>query len=580
VAGKLWASKSNRQLGHDMEKIRRFYKKAITRIYFLLLILLLNQFSYAERQISQFGITWTFDKDYPVGRFANGDYWIVGLVTIIRIEPPSTEINGRTINGSMLNPSPKLGTVQGYDSTMYGSYGPHFDPSLNVVRPNNKDLTASNPLILQPHSSLVSTISIADTGHRPQLKTAAILSVLAESAPEGSFRPSYCGVDKTIKFNKNQLDYSLLANLKPVPSRPGLAKVERYFERPWIDHVPGWMGRYHHPAENMPDYGREMATQIGIGALMLHLNFTKQEKETLLVRFVQLGIDLYRIVQDGGKVNWVCNGGHASGRKYPILFAGLVLNNSDMKNIGRPDLPGYNPLHQAYVHFGEDDQVFYVSDEDIYKPPYEMHKYHDGFTYYGHGKGDKHRDYLEYKEHHRGMPEWGIVHATVRNQDGLNWDASYRKSCTANSWAGFILATHIMGATDLWNHDALFDYMDRYMQVQKQAVGVGNWTRQQSKFTESMWDYYRPYYGTVWTMSPALNITATGGSVKKISDKAAYALGEEVILKAVADAGYEFMGWSGDLAGTNNPVRIIMHANRSIVANFAVSNNLPVLESK
>ena len=38
-------------------------------------------------QLSQYGITFTFDKDYPTGQFANGDYWVVGPVTITRITP-------------------------------------------------------------------------------------------------------------------------------------------------------------------------------------------------------------------------------------------------------------------------------------------------------------------------------------------------------------------------------------------------------------------------------------------------------------------------------------------------------------
>jgi len=484
------------------------------------------------------------------------------------------------MNGSMVNPSPKLGRIQGYDSAMYGGFGPHFDPNLNAGRPNNQDLTPRNPLVLQPHSSLVSTISIPERGHKPQLRTAAILTVLPEPAPEGSFRPPYCGTNKTIKFNKDQLDYSWLANLKPVPGAPDIMTVERYFERPWIDHIPGWLGRYHHPTENMPDYGREMAMQVGIGALKLNLNLSNQMKEVLLNRFVQLGIDLYGIVQNGGKHNWVNNGGHASGRKWPILFAGLLLNDQDMKNIGRIDIANYGPSHQEYVHFGEDDQTFYVGEEDIYEPPYKRHVWHGGFVYYGHGKGDKHRDYLEYTEEHRGMPEWGIAHTTDRNQDGLDWDASYRRSSTANAWAGFILTAHIMGVKELWNHDALFDYMDRYMKVQREVMGVGHWTRQRPKFIENMWDAYRTDYGPVWTISPILNIFATGGSVTKTPDKVAYALGEKVILRAVADEGYEFAGWSGGFSGTGNPVTIIMHANRTVTANFATRNNTPTHNSK
>ena len=67
------------------------------------------------RQISQFGITWTFSQDVVYGRFANGDYRVVGPLTITRIDPASIETGGLTINGAMINPSPRNGSVQGYD---------------------------------------------------------------------------------------------------------------------------------------------------------------------------------------------------------------------------------------------------------------------------------------------------------------------------------------------------------------------------------------------------------------------------------------------------------------------------------
>jgi len=257
-----------------------------------------------------------------------------------------------------------------------------------------------------------------------------------------------------------------------------------------------------------------------------------------------------------------------------------VLNQPDMINIGRIDVINYGPSHQEYVHFGEDDQTFYVGDEDIYEPPYERHVWRGGFVFYGHGKGDKRRDYLEYTQEHRGMPEWGIAHTTHPNQDGLDWNASYRRGATANSWAGFVLAARIMGVKKLWNHDALFDYMDRYMEVEKESVGVGHYPRQWSRFLESMWDAYRADYSPVWTMSPALNITATGGSVTKNPDKTVYNLGQKVILRAFADDGYEFAGWSGALSGTDNPVTIIMHANRTVIANFTIRNNTSTHNAK
>jgi len=504
-----------------------------------------------QNQISQFGITWTFDKDYTVGQFANGDYWVVGPVTIVRIQPVSVELDERTINGSMINPSPKLGQRQGYDSAAYGRYARpgDFDPSLNAARPNNEQLSKSNPLVLQPNCSLVSTESSLQANDRTQLKSAAVLTILNSPPKEGSFRPPYSGTDKSIHFNKEQLDYSLLASLKPVPGTPRLTEVEQYFERPWIDHIPLWPATALHPIDNMPPYGREISTQIGVGALMLHLNFSNAQKEKLLVRYVQLGIDLYGIVQDGGEKNWTGMGGHASGRKWPILFAGLVLNDQNMKNIGHTDIPDYGPSHPEYVHFGEDDQTFYVSEADVEATHSSL---------WSPDRRDTQK--IPYEKEDIGLPEWGIVHANNPERSNKFWGTAYRQ-VSSPGWGGFILAAHIMKAKDLWNHDALFDYKDRYMQVETQ------W-RQTSRFVLSMWNAYRKDYGLVWTMSPKLNITSKGGTVNKTPDKADYTLGERVRVKAFPDSGYEFMSWSGGLFEKANPATIIMNSNRSITANF------------
>ena len=435
-------------------------------------------------QISQYGITWTFNQPYEVGQFANGDYWVIGPVTITAISPASILSGTRTLNGSMINPSPANGSTQGYDSAMYGGYGPDFDAVLNVARPNNQALSAANPLIVQPGSSLVSSISLPEAGARVQLETAAILTVLAAPAPAGSFRPPYSGSDKAIRFNTAQLNRARLAHLAPVAGTPSLAEVERYFERPWIDHVPNWLGGYQHPAENMPNYGREIATEVGIGALMLNLDFTPQEKETLLIRYIQLGLDLYGVVINGGEENWPPNGGHDSGRKWPILFAGIMLNDNAMQHIGPGDGSGT-------VMFGEDGQTFYVTQADIDRT---------------HSPDLRGCDLEEYQASDLGLPEWGIVHSSDPAADNKAWCAVYRECCTANAWAGFVLAAHIMDAKELWDHDALFDYQDRYMALET----PGDWTRCWDDFTETMWDTYRDDYGFVWP-----NLTLSGSPSDK-----------------------------------------------------------------
>jgi hypothetical protein len=508
---------------------------AFTFLFFVILILSFAASAPVQgaAQLNQFGITWTFDKDCQSGQFANGDYWVVGPVTIIGINPPSTDASGRTMNGSMVNPSP-ANSRQGYDSGMTG--GNTYDAGLNKAL----NLSAARPLVLPAGSSLVSTVSITAGNSWPQIKTAAVLTVVASAPPTGSFRPPYSGSDKSVRYNKSQLNYSLLKSLKPVGFTPALATVERYFERPWLDHQVGWSASRQFPADNMPNYGDHISTQIGEGALMLHLNFTNMQKEKLLIRYVQLGIDLYGIVEAGG--SWPPDGGNASGRKWPIMFAGLMLNDDKMKNIGlRSGDYLYSAGHGAgnppsdYIHFGEDSQTFYVSKADTAI----THFYPQTGTHY-----------TNYTAADIGLPEWGIRHATNAALDGKNWDdAAYRTSNTANAWAGFVLAAHIMNQKAAWNHNALFDYQDRYMAVEKSLGHEGRWNRQWSKFAENMWDAYRADYGCVWTRNNPGDIYSNG------ANDCAYSSGNGSSNSYAPD----YDGDTGDY--TNGRIRLLPKAN-------------------
>ena len=412
--------------------------------------------------LSQFGIDWQFDKAYTVGQFVNGDWWVVGPVTITRITPGSTS-GAREKNGSMINPSPMNGMSQGYDSSMYGQYrsAGDYDPALNVAL----DVSPSNPLVVPTGSSLVSTISVAAADARPQVQTAAVLTVLDAPAPAGSFRPPYSGSDKTIRFNESQLDTSFLAKLSPtgITEPVTMGEAERMFERPWIDHVPLWVGRYIHPATNMPDYGREITDNVSVASILLNMDYTDAEKHTLLVRFVQLGIDLYGILEDGGENNWIPSAGHLNGRKMPILFAGIVLGDPDMSSIG------FDPTLQ----FSEDGQTFYVAETS------------PGVYNYGYGG---------YNASHVGMAEWGTAHSVKPSADIQDWDGDpYRQCCTANAWWGQLLAVYAMGAKSLWNHDEIFDYQDRYL-IEMRNRGRTDWRLAWRDFYLDLWDAYRPSY--------------------------------------------------------------------------------------
>src|ERR1017187_9871122 len=39
------------------------------------------------KSVSQYGITWTFEAPAPVGQFVNGDFYVVGPVTITNVAP-------------------------------------------------------------------------------------------------------------------------------------------------------------------------------------------------------------------------------------------------------------------------------------------------------------------------------------------------------------------------------------------------------------------------------------------------------------------------------------------------------------
>ena len=426
--------------------------------------------------ITQHSITWTFDRPVEGGRFANGDWWVVGPVTIVSINPPSREVNGRTMHGSVINPSPRQGWSQGYDSQMYFKEyqtSRTYDAALNETL----NLSSSNPLVLLPNQSLVSTISTPAPNQRPQLDTAAVLTCLRDPAPYESLRPPYCGLDKTVKFNKRQLDYTKLARLEPVGSPPALRDIERRFERPWIDHAPGWINLFMHPRRNMAEYGREFTRDVSIASLMLHLDFTDAQKETLLVRLVQLGIDSYGVFQEGGQHNWIRDGSYSMGRKWPILFAGIMLDDPEMKSFG----------HTPAFHQCEDSMTFFVEETS----PNVFNGGHGGYT-----------------ARHFGMPEFGVNHYFAPAQDNVDWFADpNRFCCTALSWWGEILGARIMEAEALWNHDATFLYLDRYHQENELLLAEGRIRPEQ--ITSDPWIYemykaYRDDFGTALNYSGLL----------------------------------------------------------------------------
>ena len=265
---------------------------------------------------------------------------------------------------------------------------------------------------------------------------AAVLTIVAADPGSGTFRPPYTGQAQNNSYNISSVDRSLLLNLNKVSTTPDINTIADYFERPWIDFLGGWNGRHIHPDNNMPEFAREMAIYVSTGALMLNLDFTETQKEKLLIRYIQLGLDFWGIVQAGGTRNWMPDGAHAGGRKWPILFAGIMLNNAELKNIGTGDGSGI-------AYFGEDAQTFYVTQSEI------------DISNSAAWTPDPRSQYAQsYTSAFMNMPEWGIRHATEPNRSDAAWDTPYRHTA-AIGWPGYVLTARLMGVMNLWGASGL-----------------------------------------------------------------------------------------------------------------------------
>ena len=421
-----------------------------------------------KESVSQFGITWTFDKPARVGQFVNGDYYVVGPVTVKTINPAPVGEGEGFHNRSMVNPP--MQATMGYD----GRDKAYYDPKL----------TARLPIALTPGDSLVSTIGYEDRKGRPHvltghnhgetsgswIQTAAVLSCLAEPVPPDTFRPSYSGRQaKLYRFGDLHLD--LLPAVKPAKGAPELAFYERVFQRPWIDHVYNWGSRSVHPTENLPDYGRDIARAVGEASLLVMCDYPIAQKKKALVGLMQYGIDLWGIVQNGGK-GWVAQGGFGNGRKWPIVFAGILFQDEAMQHVK--------------AEFDEDDHTAFgrcwTGANVVFTGQYPH-------------IGDKQPDRGAYE--HLPPDKWPGKDKTMSE--------GYRRCCTSLSYVGEALAARMMHAEKAWNHDAFFVYEDRWMteddtehlKAIKAALGVDfdkPFSRQRQTwdpFVEAMWKEYR-----------------------------------------------------------------------------------------
>jgi hypothetical protein len=371
-----------------------------------------------------------------VGQYCNGDWWVVGPVTITGITPASSNSSGDWVNGSMLNPN--RGSTQGFDSRFSSTYNPYND-ALNV---GNK-----LPLTLPADSSLVSAVSASAYQQWGLIQSFSVLTVVSVPPPAGAFRPSYTGSGSRVsRWKESDLNYNALQRLPrtgmSLPSMTGLAAD---FMRTWFEIDLNWTGRYMHtPYQALNGYGKDMAIKTGNAALLLNLDFTNAEKRDLLIGLVQYGIDISGIRAKGGR--WYDTGGHNVGRLSPLLVAAAVLNDAELKN----------QCAGSGLGFSEYCQTFFVSQSDVDRTRYTA----DG------------RPRLPYTSADIGKPEWGETHNDNPTRDGNNWNAFYRDICGGQLTAP-AMAARVMGLRGVCAWEPLFLYQERHLNYEQGSSYAG-----------------------------------------------------------------------------------------------------------
>ena len=448
--------------------------------------------------VSQYGITWTFEKPARVGQFINGDWYVVGPATVVALDPRplygdeipkhqldhmdrERRVEQRVRNGFMLNPPAEMKVA--YDSGVRNWFDPSLIRKLPVAMKPGDSLVAtiSMPKNLVLHAQLRNKIQRGE-GDRSPIRTAAVLTCVGDPQPADAFRPAFCDRQAMI-YRSRSLKRELLPNVAATQSVPkSLDLFIRFSQRPWVGTC--FFG-FEGPVENMPQYGLEYGRSAGICAMLLCTDYKPEQKEPLLVNYVQIGIDLGGMIRSGHP-GWTGWGGHGSGRKLPIVFAGLLLGDEQLANI-----------NQSFpkVSFGEDEQTAYGDCWTGAKVVFAGHSGIDAATGVGRSRGSGWGPY-----EHLPPSQW---------KEGQNTSEAYRRCCSSGGWVAQALALRFLHAEEAWGHDAFFDYVDRWMyedesaivKAIKEATGKDHsreWSRhgwawqEKEAFVKEMWTKHRP----------------------------------------------------------------------------------------
>jgi hypothetical protein len=282
--------------------------------------------------VSQYGITWTFDSPKTVGQFANGDYWVVGPVTITSMSPAfdnTTKSNGWDVNPTDTNEQPFDGDAYDY----------------------NQALMPSLPYAATANESIVKAVSVAVPkgdckSDGSCVQKAAVLTVLG-SVPANNgttvFRPSYFGTSanksllSTTDMDAHLGELPRLSSTTAIDAKlPTLANAYDDVKRVAMVHKDEWAGTSIKPRDSF----RGMVKPYGPGVSNINADSflrmltvkpgdSETERRQVAIALTQYGIDIYGMIQGGAIFKG--DGGNNLGYRLPMAWSGYILNNATIK---------------------------------------------------------------------------------------------------------------------------------------------------------------------------------------------------------------------------------------------------------
>jgi hypothetical protein len=274
-------------------------------------------------------------SSYACGRFANGDWYVVGPAVIRQITPAIVGSGSSLRHGVDVNPAVTSGNAQRWDGRLEGV----------------QSTSVSFPYTAQPGQSIVKYVSLNPDGACPDRhcgRFAAVLTVLASApaSPETTFRPPYWGSYKPL-LSTTSLDLSLLRRLSSSAAPAKITRSEAMFRTAHfrLDNSPSSVaaGGELEPVDAFHEgdaWGANVLRADAEVAFWLMLDDAcagppcsaaadQAAKLPVLIGFVQNGIDLWAGTRGGLNLTRG-GGGNSAGKLFLEVFAATFLRNTQM----------------------------------------------------------------------------------------------------------------------------------------------------------------------------------------------------------------------------------------------------------